>query len=298
MHWERRGHVVGDLAQHAFLRRGGFERQHALDLLAHLGRQRESDAVLLAGARALDGQPALQPEEFVEDQTPLPRRAELVEHVYLVALFGKVCAADGVPTLGQLQAIANGRRQRIFERRKRLKHTVDQRAEHARRNAPGGFVDRHHTAQVQRGVARVVIRQQFELRMHHQQFRRVSIELDFAIERDAAAFLQDARQVRSVKPFTKKRLSGTVFKAGFEQTQVAALKTRRLGRSDRGDNGGHFAGSQLRDGLDVRAVLVAERRVGKQILDRHKAFGLENLSAGGAHAFHVHKGSRGVHREV
>ena len=59
--------TVGDLAQHALLRRGGFERQHALDLLAHLGRQRESDTILFAGARALDGQPALQPEEFVED---------------------------------------------------------------------------------------------------------------------------------------------------------------------------------------------------------------------------------------
>jgi len=80
--------------------------------------------------------------------------------------------------------------------------------------------------------------------------------------------------------------------------QVAALEARGLGRGHGRDDGGHFAGSQLRDGLDVRAILVTERRVGEQILNRRESFGLENLGAGRAYALHVHERSRGVHRDV
>ena len=79
--------------------------------------------------------------------------------------------------------------------------------------------------------------------------------------------------------------AGAVGEDGFEQAEIFAAKAGEFGGFDGGDNGGHFAGGEERDGFHVAAVLVAEGGVGEQILDGAEAFGLEHGGAGGADAF-------------
>ena len=55
-------------------------------------------------------------------------------------------------------------------------------------------------------------------------------------------------------------------------------------------------GASSRTGFHVAAVLVAEGRVGEQILDDLEALGLQHGGARGANAFHIHEWSREVQR--
>ena len=69
--------------------------------------------------------------------------------------------------------------------------------------------------------------------------------------------------------------------------RLPAAETGQLRRLHLRDHRRHLAGRQLRDGLDVGAVFVAERRVGEQVLHREQRFALEHLRARRADAFHI-----------
>src|SRR5690348_468157 len=60
-------HVVRYLLHHSALSRGGFERQHVLDLLACTVGDDKRDAASGFRFALLQRKPALEPEEFVED---------------------------------------------------------------------------------------------------------------------------------------------------------------------------------------------------------------------------------------
>ena len=95
VHRMRRRHVVGDLPQHALLRAGRLERQHGLDPLAHAVVELEGDARDSARLAALQRHAALQPEELLEDQAELRRRAERVEQAQVAIRRREVDVADG-----------------------------------------------------------------------------------------------------------------------------------------------------------------------------------------------------------
>ena len=99
-----------------------------------------------------------------------------------------------------------------------------------------------------------------------------------------------------MKPFGEQALFGRVLENGLEEPEVAAAKSAQVRGLHLGDHGGHFARRELRDGLDVGAVLVAEGRVGQQILDGDQTFGFEHLGAGGSDAFDVLERSGSVQR--
>ena len=109
---------------------------------------------------------------------------------------------------------------------------------------------------------------------------------------------QHVGQVAAVEPFAHQDGARGVGEAGLEQPQVAALEAGELGRAHLGDHRGHLAGRQLRDGLHVAAVFVAERDVGEQVLDRREALGFEHGGARGADAFDVGEWGGEIHGYV
>ena len=128
-HRMRRLHIISDLLQHSLLRAGGFERQHGLDLLAHAIVQLERDAGLDAGLGALERQSALEPEEFLEDQSPLRRSAKGVEQPQVGVERGKVQFTNGRPAVRQLELAPNRLRQMILERLDGFENAMEQQAE-------------------------------------------------------------------------------------------------------------------------------------------------------------------------
>src|SRR5579862_545236 len=101
--------------------------------------------------------------------------------------------------------------------------------------------------------------------MHHQQIARVVIELYLAVQGRAHARKKTIDEIASVKPFGEQPLLGCVFEDGLEESDVPAAKTPQARGLDVGHYGRHLTRRKLRDGLDVGAVFVTERRVGEQI---------------------------------
>ena len=172
---------------------------------------------------------------------------------------------------------------------------MNQRPECARRHLARGFVDRYDTPGVQRGVAvGIVAGQNFELGMHHQQVAGVVVELDLSVQRGPHSGQKTIHQISTVEPFREQPLFRCVLENRFKEPDVPAAKSAQMRGLHVSDDGRHFSGRKLRDGLDVGAIFVAERRVGQQIFHRNQAFGLEHLGARGPNAFHVFERSGSV----
>ena len=127
--------------------------------------------------------------------------------------------------------------------------------------------------------------------MQHGELARVGIELHLAEQRDFHPLGEHVGQVAAVEPFASQRGAGGVREPRFEQPETAPVEAGSLGRPHVRDDGSHFARSQLRDGLHVTAVLVAERHVGQQVLHGRQPLAFQHGRAGGADAFDI--GERG-----
>ena len=161
-------------------------------------------------------------------------------------------------------------------------------AQHARGELADGLIDGDHSADVQGGVAVIVVaREDFEFRVQHGEFARVAVELDLAEERHLHAFGQHVGEISAVEPLAHQDGARGIREAGFEHAQVAAPESGELGRTNLGDHRGHLARRKLRDGLDVAAVLVAERDVAQQVLGRDQPLGFEQGRAGRADSLDV-----------
>ena len=104
IHGMRLAHVGGDLLNHALLRAGGLERQHPLDALAHAFVDFECDAGDRARFGALQRHAALEPEELLEDQAELRRRAKGIEQAQVGIGRREVHVPDSGGAAGQLEA--------------------------------------------------------------------------------------------------------------------------------------------------------------------------------------------------
>ncbi len=117
VHGMRSRHIVRDLPQHALLRAGRLERQHLFNALPHALVQLKADPRIQPCPRALQLQAAFEPEEFLEDQPVLRRRAERIQQPQVRIRRRKMQSADGAPAIRQLHLLQNVRRQRIGLRR-------------------------------------------------------------------------------------------------------------------------------------------------------------------------------------
>ena len=85
---------------------GGLERQHRLDLLAHAVVELERDAGQRPRLAPLQRDAAFQPEELLEDQPELRRRAERVQQPQVGIRRREMRLADGGPAVRQLAGAA------------------------------------------------------------------------------------------------------------------------------------------------------------------------------------------------
>ena len=183
-----------------------------------------------------------------------------VEHAEVGVRGGEVQRADGGPQIRKFQALAQCRRKMILERLNGFEHAMHEGPQRARGYLAGPFVDRDDAAGVERGVAiGIVGGEDFELRMHDQQVAGVAVELHFAVQRHARAGQEAIHQIAAVKPFGEQPLLRRILENGFEQSEIAPAESAQVSGLHLGDHGRHFAGRELRDGLHVGAILVAER---------------------------------------
>ncbi len=167
-----------------------------------------------------------------------------------------------------------------------FEHAMHQRPQRARGYLARPFVNCDDAAGVERGVAvGIVAGENFELGMHDEQVAGVAVEFHFAVQRDAHAGQEPVGQIAAVKPFGEQPLARCILENRFEESEIAAAESAQVSGLDFGDNRGHFARRELRDGLDVGAVFVAKWRVGQQILNRDQPLGFEHLGARGTNAF-------------
>ena len=136
----------------------------------------------------------------------------------------------------------------------------------------GAFVDGHHAAHMQRGVALVVVSgEDLELGMQHGEFSGWAVELHLAEQGDAHARRELVGQVAAVEPLGHQDGARRIREAGFEQFQAVPIESAHPGREHAADDRGHLSWGKLRDGLHVSAVFVSEWDVTEQVLDSRQA---------------------------
>ncbi len=247
--------------------------------------QCEGNAGTEAGFGAFEGEAAFEPEEFLEDEADLGRGAEGVEEAEVLALGREMDVAEGGGAIGELVALAEMSGEHVFERGQPVEDAMEEGAEGAGGDVAGGFIDGNDAAGVKSGVVAALLAEQLELGVQDEEIAGVGVEFDFAVEGEARAFDEAFGEIAAVEPFAAQAGAGAVGEDGFEEAEIFAVKAGEFGGFDLGDDGGHFAGSEEGDGLQVAAVLITERRVGEEVLDGAKAFGFEDGGAGGADAF-------------
>ena len=84
-------------------------------------------------------------------------------------------------------------------------------------------------------------------------------------------------------------------KRASNSPRLRRLKPAILADAHFGDHRGHFARRELRDGLHVAAVFVAERDVAEQVFDGGETLGFEHGRAGRSDSFDVGEGGGEVH---
>src|SRR5579871_3679415 len=163
----------------------------------------------------------------------------------------------------------------------------------------GGFIDGHDAAGVESGlVVGFVSGKNFELRMHDQQVAGVAIEFDFAEKSHAQSGSEAVGKIAAMEPLGHQALMRGVGEDGFEQAEILAAESGQARRLYFRDDGCHFAWSELRNGLNVGAIFVAEWRVAEQVFDSTQTFGFEHFRARGSDALQEFQWSGSVQRKV
>ena len=298
VHRMRVRHILRDLRQHLFLCAGGFEGQHGFDLLAHAFIQFEPDAGLLPCLRLFQSQPALQPEELLEDHAEMRLRPERVQQPQVFGFRREMDEPRRRGPVRQFQPLANRRRQRVFQRSHRIEQPLQDRTEHTGGDLAAGFIDRYHAARMQgRFAFFIVAGENLILRTLEHQIAGVAIQFHLSVERQPHALHQFVGQVGRVEPLRHQFLRRAIAQHSFEDAQVLAPERDHLARADLRDHRRHLAGSQLPDRFQVAAILIAQRRIGKQVFNRSQTFGLEHRCPAGSNSFYVCSWGSKVHRK-
>ena len=282
VHRMRRGHIVGDLLEHALLRARRLERQHGFHALADAVVECERDAGDGAGFAALQRDAAFQPEELLVDQAELRGRAEGVEQAQIAIRRREVDVAQRGPAVRHLEAVAQELRQRVVHRLDGGEDAVHQGPQNLGGELARAFVDGHDAPHVERGLALVLVAgEDFELRVQHGELAGIAIEFHLAEERHLHPLGQHVGQVAPMEPLAHQGGARGIGEAGFEHPQAAPLESAHFDRAHLRDHGGHLARRELGDRLHVAAVLIAERHVAQQVFHRGETFGFEHPARAG-----------------
>ena len=184
----------------------------------------------------------------------------------------------------------------IFHLRDLLQDPVDQHPDGAGVDFARRLIDGHDAARVQGGIGLVVVaREVLQFGVHDLHLAPIAVELDLAEQRDTRAGQEPVRQVSSMEPLTEDDGARGVGELRFEQADIAPAHPGHLRGSDFGDDGRQFTGRELRDRLQVAAVLVPEREVVDQIFHGFQTARLQHGAAGGSDPFQV--GQRSIESE-
>src|SRR6185437_7787170 len=216
-------HIVSDFRQHPLLRARWLERQHLLDALPHAIVKVEAYSFADPRFRALERQPAFEPEELFEDQPELRRRTKRIQQAQVFLLMRKMKFANGGIAVRQFQPLANMRGKRIGKVVQVLKDLMNKHAENASRDFAGRFIDRNNPASVERGLGfRIVRGKNLKLGMHHQQLACVTIQLDLSEQRELQPNREAVGKICAMKPLTHEANRRAVAENNFEKAKVSA----------------------------------------------------------------------------
>src|SRR5882762_8676496 len=183
-------------------------------------------------------------------------------------------------------------RQRIGKRSpKILKRCVDDPPHHPRGNAANGFVNRDDAADL--GGVRLPGVQQFVFRIDHlNPARSIWIEFRFAVKDDPLPCFEFSFEIEPVKKLAGKR-TGIVADEQVIHAAPRACITYQAAAQDLRLHGVDLTRHNLADFREPDAVLITERQVTEEVLERSDAALREQLRAAGSHAFEIHHFSCG-----
>jgi hypothetical protein len=186
---------------------------------------------------------------------------------------------------------------KIWHPVQRGKDVMHQAAEDARCDLAGRLVDGSDAAHMQGRLAFVLFSgKDFEFGVVHQDLAGIAVQLHLSVEGHLLAWAQNIFEICAMKPAAQQAVAGAIGEDRLEDAQRTASEAGQMGGFHGRDDGRHFSRREAGDGLQVRAVLVAERSIQKQIFHGADALGGEGFGARGSNAFDVAHFGREVHR--
>src|SRR5215813_8728360 len=268
------GHIIDNLFQRPLLRLGRMERQYRTYGLAHAVGDLDDLSFRLADALApAQAQRKREPEELLEDQSPVRGRTRQVVIVDRRIVGGKMDFPQSVEARDQIAARDNLIGQRfggvLFDP---LEQMVKDRAQLTRAKIAELAVDGHATRRVdgrRLGIV-VVIGQKFVLGIFDLVIAFVLVQLPLAVEDHARAALKDPVEINLVPPVSAR------LKFAVRGDELVHLQPPAFERNDPAHAHHHLdrrslAVLQLRDARQIRPVFVAHRQIMQQVLDRRVA---------------------------
>ena len=268
--------VVDDLLERALLRAGRREGEDRAHRLADAVGDLDDRALRLAHPlAAADAERDGEPEELLEDEPPVRRRARLVVGLDRRVVGREVRLAQRLAARDERLARDHLAGEQFRDRRavEGAEHVVQDRAQLARAEVAELAVDGDPPRRVDRrrlGVLLLVGREDFVLRVFDLEVALVPVPLPLAVEDDARAALEDAGEVDLVPP------EGAHLPLAVGRDELVHLDPPALERDDPADphhdlDRGGLAVLEVRDARQARAVLVAHRKVVEQVLERRLA---------------------------
>ena len=284
--------VGGDFRQDTLLRGGGFEGKDTFERFADFFfADTEGDSVLLARGFTVERQAELVEKKFFEDEALLRGSAENVEGFEGFFGRGEVDVDQGFAA----RRIAETRAQSLGEnvghvRIEELDGGVHRAANLARAKRADGFVNGNDAADF--GGVRLVVAEHLELRIDHFEAGRAElVNFDFAVKDQLLAGFEAAFEIATVKKFAGEKAAGSVLHKQMINGVRAELIGDGLTAHYAGANGVRAVGLDVLDIGKMNAILVTERQIGEQILERADAALGEELGALRADALdHAHIG--------
>src|SRR5215470_6564112 len=268
------GHVVDDLFQRPLLRLGRMEGQYRTHGLAHAVGDLYDLALRLADALApAQAQCQREPEELLEDQSPVRGRTRQVVIVDRRIVGGKMDFAQSVESRDQIAARDDLIGQRFggvpFDP---LEQVVKDRAQLPRAKIAELAVDGHSSRRVdgrRLGIV-VVICQKLVLGVFDLVIAFVLVQLPLAVEDHARASLKDSVEINLVPPVSA-RLTFAVRGDELVHLQPPAFERNDPAHAHHHLDRRSLAVLQLRDARQIRPILVAHRQIMQQVFDRRVA---------------------------
>ena len=194
VHRPGRAHVLHNLLQHAFLRRGRMKRQDALDRLADTVGDGELDSRRALRLATLEGEPGAHHKELFKDHPDLSRTSKTGHFLEGNLARRKVGLPQGRRPLHQLVLLPHRRRQPVADGTlQESQGAPDQTAQDARPEPAHRFVDGHDAPHRQRvDILRLAFGQNLKLRLNDLQVAGAEgIALDLAVEENALTLAKD-----------------------------------------------------------------------------------------------------------